>query len=338
MSRQMSIGGSQFRVTALTCLVILAAGNLAVKRLTAHTVSRRVLDEARNATSASVVAIGNSLVRAGFVPEVFAPAQPSFSNTPKAVNLALGASSPVEQLQILREAFRSNSNPRLLIYGFYDFQLTDPVVFSNADIIGNRDILYYQEPEFARGYFQMTRHDSAAFEVMRRFPMLYERSAVWAKVELLRRYLGQQGMPAESRNQFGRTADFTLLEAKSREEFEQHCFRASQAELNAPVARMIGEAQAHSRGLRVVFILMPLPPRHVEMFYDTEAWAGYQRHIEQLLRARGVQYVDASRWIPEADKFGDALHLSDRGAEEFTRRLLAECAGPAWSNLCSVVR
>src|SRR5262245_9829019 len=118
MSRQMSIGGSQFRVTALTCLVILAAGNLAVKRLTAHTVSRRVLDEARNATSASVVAIGNSLVRAGFVPEVFAPAQPSFSNTPKAVNLALGASSPVEQLQILREAFRSNSNPRLLIYGF----------------------------------------------------------------------------------------------------------------------------------------------------------------------------------------------------------------------------
>jgi hypothetical protein len=337
MPRQLSISRAQFGVAILTCLAVLAVGNLAVKRLTAHTVSRRVLDDARAASSASVIAIGNSLIRAGFIPEVFTPAQPAPVTSPAAVNLALGASSPVEQLLILREAFRANSSQRLLVYGFYDFQLTDPVQFSNADIIGNRDILYYQEPEFARRYFRMTLYDSAAFAVTRRLPMLYERGAVWAKVELLRRYLGQQGMPAESRNQFGRTADFTLLEAKSREEFEQHCLRASQAELNAPVAEIIREAQEHNRAAGVVFVLMPLPPKHVEMFYDTAGWASYQRHIAQLLRASGVRYVDASRWIPDSSKFGDALHLSDRGAQEFSRRLLAECSSADWSNFCSEI-
>jgi len=331
MQQQLSINRRQFGATLLVCLAILAAGNLVVARLTAHTVSRRVLEDARNATSAQVVALGNSLVRAGFVRDVFLPAHAPFTKFP-AVNLALGASSPVEQLLILREAFRAKSNPRLLIYGFYDFQLTDPLSFSNADIIGNHDILYYQEPEFARSFFQMTRYDSAAFEMTRRFPMLAERGAVWAKVELFRRFITQQGMPPELRTRFGRAADFTLLEAKSKDEFEQHCLQAAQGGLNAAISEIIREAQQHST--RSVFIVMPLPPKHIETFYETVAWSAYQRHIRQLLAAQGVAYLDASRWIPDASKFGDALHLSDQGAEEFSRRLAAACSDLERAKFC----
>ena len=98
-------------------------------------------------------------------------------------------------------------------------------------------------PEFARGFYQMSRYDTAAFEIDRRLPMLAERGAVWGKVELLRRAISQQGMPTQARNQFGRAADFTLLEARSREEFEQHCAAASQASLYAPVVEIIRESQ-----------------------------------------------------------------------------------------------
>lgn len=327
---------TQFWLTALVCIAVLAVGNFVVQHLTARTVSRRVLEEARNASSASVIALGNSLIRAGFVPQVFALAQRPLVAKLPAVNLALGASTPVEQLLILREAFRSNSNPRLLIYGFYDFQLTDQVSFLNSDIIGNHDILYYKEPEFARRFFQMPRYDAAAFEITRRFPMLAERGAVWAKVEGLRRFLAQQGMPTQSRNQFGRVADFTLLEASSREEFELHSVQASQAPLNPPVSEIIREAR--QRGAHAVFVLMPLPPKHVGTFYDTPAWGAYQRHVQQILKVQDVSFLDASRWLPDAAKFGDALHLTEQGAAEFSDHLGAVCSSPQWSNLCSVTK
>jgi hypothetical protein len=322
MDQQATITGSRFLATLMVCLAVLFAASLAVKRLTAHTVSRRLLAETQEASYAQIIALGNSLMRSGFVPDAFAPPAAPQSNSP-AFNLALGASTPPEQLLLLRAGLRAMPKARLLLYGFYDFQLTDPVSFASADLIGNHDILYYQEPEFARRFYQMSRYDAAAFEIDRRLGILSERGAVWGKVELVRRAISQQGMPTEARNQFGRAADFTLLEAKSRDEFEQHCAAASQAPLNAPAAEIISEAQ--QKGIRVVFIVMPLPPRHVRLFYDAPAWASYQRHIRQLLGASNVAYLDASRWIPDAAKFGDALHLSPGGAEEFSRRLGQSC-------------
>src|SRR5205823_12646982 len=107
---------------------------------TAHTVSRRLLADARAASSTQIIALGNSLMRSGFIPEAFAPPTPPLEPSP-AFNLAMGASTPVEQLLLLRAGLRSFTKPRLLLYGFYDFQLTDPIAFANADLIGNHDIL-----------------------------------------------------------------------------------------------------------------------------------------------------------------------------------------------------
>lgn len=323
MQQNLRITRPQFCGALLVCLAILGAGNFTVQCLTAHTISRRLLADTSEATHAQIIALGNSLMRSGFVPEVFAPPALPNGKSP-AFNLAMGASTPIEQLLLLRAGLQSFASPRLLLYGFYDFQLTDPVSFSNADLIGNHDILYYQEPAFARRFYQMNQYESAAFEIDRRASLLAERGAVWAKVELLRRGLGQQGMPAQATSQFGRAADFTLLEAKNREEFEQHCSAASEADLNAPVAEIIRGAQQN--GIKVVFIVMPLPPKHVQAFYDSVGWNTYQRHIRRLLRAQNVAYLDASRWIPDASKFGDALHLTPAGAQEFSHRLGELCS------------
>jgi len=312
----------QFVTAFAVCLAVVGLANLAVARLTSHTVSRRLLAEAAAARAETIV-LGNSLMRSGFVPQEFAPPGAS-EEPPRAVNLAMGASAPVEHLLLLRAGLRADPNARVLLYGFYDFQLTDPEAFVASDLIGNHDLLYYQEPEFARRYYHLSARDAAAFEISRRLPLLAERGAVWAKVEVLRRALAQQGMPAVATSRFGRAADFTLLEAKSREEFERHCLTAAGAPLGLAVSEMLREAQ--QRGIRVAVILMPLPPKHVELFYETAAWAAYQGRLRSLLAEQGVTYLDASRWIPEPERFGDALHLGEPAAREFSRRLWEWCA------------
>src|SRR5258707_9080651 len=101
--------------------------------------------------------------------------------------MAMGASTPAEHLLLLRAALRAGD--RALVggfYGFYDFQLTDPVSFASSDMIGNHDLLYYDEPEFALRYYSMSHYDAAGFEIARHFPLLAERGMIWAKVERVR--------------------------------------------------------------------------------------------------------------------------------------------------------
>jgi hypothetical protein len=44
--------------------------------------------------------------------------------------------------------------------------------------------------------------------------------------------------------------------------------------------------------------------------------------------------VDASRWFADANKFGDALHLNEEGAREFSQRLGALCGNMSQPNFC----
>jgi hypothetical protein len=316
----------------LVCAAVLACANLVVARLTQHTISRQILAEARNSVSAETIALGNSLVRSGFNAEEFAAAQHSPGQPRAALNMAMGASAPPEHLLLLRAALRTDDRAQLLIYGFYDFQLTDTVKFSFSELIGNHDLLYFDEPEFARRYYAMSRYDTARFAIARRVTLLSERGAIWARVERLRRAISERGMPEQATNQFGRVADFTLLDAGSPDEFVKHCQRASIEQLNTSVLEIIREAQ--ERQLGVVFVLMPLPPRHVETFYETVEWKQYQRHLERLLAEQNVVLLDASRWFPEPDRFADVLHLNQQGAVEFSQRLATFCGDRNQLNSC----
>src|SRR5882724_9298310 len=151
-----SITPGQFWSTVLVCAALLAFANAAVGRLTRNTVSRRILADAKSAGTAQTIALGNSLVRSGFNADEFAAAQsPGVQSA--ALNMAMGASTPAEHLLLLRAVLRSDDRAQLLLYGFYDFQLTDPVSLTFADMIGNHDLLYYDEPEFARRYYTMSR-------------------------------------------------------------------------------------------------------------------------------------------------------------------------------------
>jgi hypothetical protein len=313
-----NISKRQFFLSLAGMLLVLVALNYAVAFATRNSVPRRVMALARASSTAEVMALGNSLMAAGFDPSAFDKGM-SLPQNASSVNLSLGASTPVEQLLLLRYALQHGMRPKLLVYGFYDFQLSTPVVAATRDLVGNRAMLYYVEPQYARQFYYLSPHDRVEFELMRHFPMMVDRGAVWAKVELFRRRLSQEGMPEERSNRFGRAADFSLLESASESDFAQSCEEASGRGLISAVDEII--RQASQAGMKVVFVEMPMNPEHVHRFYETPAWEKYRAHVQSLLAADGVTYIDASHWIGSESLFGDHLHLNEAGAVQFSERL-----------------
>jgi hypothetical protein len=311
---------SKYRLFSMLCVfgIALIAINAAVAVLTRNSLPRRVMARARQAKNASVIAIGNSLTAAGFDESAFDSGFGA-EREKGSVNAGLGASSPVEQLLLFRYALAQGMQPRMLVYGFYDLQLTEPLKFATRDFIGNRDMLYYVEPEYGLRFYQLSWRDRAEFEAMRHFPMMVDRSAIWAKVELLRRRLARTGMRAEEVNRFGRAGDFTLLESSDTAEFVRKCDVGTQEDLSEPVHELIQEAK--EARIKVVFVEMPMTPRHLRFFYDTRAWEQYRAHLSSLLAQQGVIYIDASRWMAGEQMFADPLHLTEAGAAQFSERL-----------------
>src|SRR5260370_36974751 len=131
----------QFWGTVLVCAAVLACANAVGGSLKRRSVSRRILSDAKSAgSSTQTIGLGNSLVRSGFNSDEFAAAHQSAGVQNVVLNMAMGASTPAEHLLLLRAALRADDRAQLLLYGFYDFQLTDPVSFTFSDMIGNHDL------------------------------------------------------------------------------------------------------------------------------------------------------------------------------------------------------
>ena len=308
----------QLILSTAVLLASLAVMNLLIIFLTRDSRPRQVMCHARQSQSASVIALGNSLVAAGFDEAAF-DSGAGLSAPRGSANLGLGATTPVEQLLLLRYALSLGIHPRLVLYGFYDFQLTTPVNFTTSELFGNHAMLYYVEPLYARRFYSLSLHDSFQFRAMHAFPMFAERGAIWAKVEILRRAIAQQGMPAELNNSMGRAADFSLLEAADTNDFRLQC----EAALNLPLTPSVSEIlrEAHDLGMSITVVEMPMREQHRRLFYGTPCWSKYTTHIRNLLAPFGAIYVDASGWIQDEALFNDPLHLSERGAAQFSQRL-----------------
>src|SRR5580658_10371276 len=299
-------------------LIVLIVLDRAVARSAQNSVPRSLMARARESAGAKAVALGNSLIGVGFVEPAF-DAGMGLGDGDGAINFAMSGSSALEQLLMLRYALRQGLRPRVVVFGFFDFQLTHPLEYTTGDLIGNRAMLYYLEPEYARGFYHLSVHDRIEFEIMRHFEVFAERGLVWGRVERFRRALDQQGMPPVEANAMGRSIDFAMLEYPSAPAFVAECGRASRNPLIPSVVEIARQASA--AGSKVYFVEMPMPPAHVETFYDEPAWNGYRTHLKNMLGELGGTYIDASHWMPKEASFIDPLHLGWEGSREFSKRL-----------------
>jgi hypothetical protein len=306
---------------AAACLAVLLVANVAVQRFSRNSVPRQVLRSVAQTDEATHAFFGNSLMASGLDPAAFARGRPDC----RPLNLGLGASSPVEDLILLKSAEKYRA--AVVVYGYFDRQMTDPAPRRWGDLFGNRAMGYYADLDTAVKYY--AAGDAAMAAEMRAtalVPFLVERGAVWGKVEALRRRLGGLGLPAVAENQFGRAADFAALEASDPQEFAARAAAAARdgVPLGPAVAEFVRLAGEQHAGL--VVVEMPMPSDHRRRFYAGPEWAAYREHVATLVRQAGGRHVDASDWVADGG-FADALHMNEAGAVQFSRRLSDEIAG-----------
>lgn len=305
----------------LLAAVIVAGADLLAQRMARNSVPRQLMRTIANAPATiDVIGIGNSLMAAGFDSDAIEQTFQNESRRSVAVNGGLGATGVIEHLLLTRLALRHHA-VKTVIYGFFDQQLSTDVVERNSAIIGNRNLLYYQEPEVALQYARFDTLERLSFDVYRSCALLRERGAIWAKVEKLRRTMGSLGMPPEETNQFGRANDFALLAAKNSRSFILACQRVLQSGefISAPVQALLRQSKSH--GAKAVVVEMPMHPLHLRTFYEEPIWEKYRLMTRVAVESEGAAYVDASEWIPDRARFADHLHLSKAGAKQFSQLL-----------------
>jgi hypothetical protein len=268
-----------------------------------------------------ILCLGNSLMAAGLNVKTFEAAWPGTPPPPVVANAALGSSETVEHYLLAHETFLHHEEIRTVVYGFFDFQLTDPPPFGWQDLIWNRAMVYTTDPDTAAALFAP---GSASVKWRLRLtawmPMLRERTHIWRYVELFRRSLGSLGLPPAENDQFGRVADFQEFMHDQEAHFQKTCAEklAHSPDIVRPIEALI--RLAHSHGARVVIVEMPLPSAHRKYCYSTPAWQEYRKYLQQKLAAEEVTYIDADDWESDS-RFNDGLHLNGIGAKEFSTRL-----------------
>jgi hypothetical protein len=303
-------------------LVILLAYNLAIAFAAKKTQRQHLLSAIDSLPpSTDCLFLGNSLIEAGCDPHAFESGWSRSDGTPIAVNLGLGATTPVEHYLILKRAFAQAAHIRYVIYGFFDDQLNAAPDGAWEDLIGNRAFSYYFPKDAASFYTPHSRLGEWRLELTEHVPMLAERSSLWDRVELFRRRLDEIGMPKQQVNRFGRAGDFSALEAKDVPSFVQRCDAIVQARkgFSAPIQAMID--LAHEHGAKFFIVEMPMSPRHRETFYSLPVWAEMRTHLQSLAERQQVSYVTASDWVTDGTNFEDTVHLNENGARSFSARL-----------------
>jgi hypothetical protein len=314
------MGKRQFITVVLLTAFFLAAANVAIYIVSGHSPARRQIDLIEHSSGSNCIVLGNSLLRNGFNPAVFDNAAASMNVPARSLNAAVGATYPVEHLLLLRLALRTNPHPSVVVYGFFDFQLSDPPVVRSDELMGNRNIGVFLEPQVARRFYVMDLATAVTFRLLHDVPMYVERGNPYTRVELLRRRLRRIGLGASVVDASG-NHDFAELEAADSDSFSRHCREVVENDdpLSAPIEEIIRESL--SSGGRVVFVEMPLPPTHVRDFYDLPAWGAYAAYVRGLVTEEGAEFLDASRWMPDTNDFVDRLHMNDTAAAKFSAKL-----------------
>jgi len=239
------------------------------------------------------------------------------------LNAALGGSDSYDQALTAQYAIQCHAGIRTLVVGFFDFQLTDQRRVKPLDLTGNHMVAIdgrFPVSEVAAIY-HFNAVEAGELRMLRAVPMAANRASVWKYVELVRRSMGDVGMPHQAKNSMGRAADFAALEADSPQSFDTRAeaFLQYPSHFNVSYEHLFAEAeQAH---MRIVLVVMPMSPDHRSRFYARPSWKEYLGKLRELSQQRGFSVIDAEDWMPEADEFSDALHMTMPAASEFSYRV-----------------
>lgn len=316
---------SRYILQLLITIILLACANGFVRLLAKHSIPRQKIAAIQARTNVRYVASGNSLINSGFDPEAFESSlKPSAG---RAVNAGLDGSYPVDHLLLSRLALQAHSDTKQMYYGLFDTQVTDPIAVGFSDIYGTKSIAFLLEPKLAASmYFPNTWIQRQLLMICRFVPMIVDRAQLWAKVELLRRYLYKYSLGSAGDSIDVHADLVSLLVPQNPSEFKERCKRTveSSLPLSPPIMGIIDAAR--ERRIRLLFVLMPVTSGHRQQYYALDEYRRYYQYLTGLLESQRVTLLDATDWVGD-DGFRDAIHLNSVGAVMFSKRLAEATCG-----------
>jgi hypothetical protein len=294
--------------SVVAALAVLVAFNLAVATATRLTARRKFLARLEGApTETGLLFLGNSLFEDGVDPEAFVASWSPAQQAPVSVNAALHATSPVEHVLVLRQAFSRLSRVRYVVYGSFDDQLSARHGTGWRDMISSRALSYSFPDEAAALYAPGSRETKWRFRAMSLLPMLADRTTLWSKVEKLRRELGALGMPPEANAKEDLNELRTRLDGLVQED----------RGFSAAVNELFRFAEAQEARVFIVEMPSGRPPE----FHDEPASRALRAYNRAKVEAANGIYIDASHWIEDRKYYKDGVHLNPEGARLFSARL-----------------
>ena len=271
----------------------------------------------RRADRADFVFIGTSMVFRGIVPQVFDAAGEE-SNT-SSYNAALLAGMPPVMKRWTLEEVVPRLRPRVVVYGL-----------SSLDFQGRRYEgpvrAYENAPATRRGLMAgLQRVASKHLKLVRRRAEIRDPRKLDEVRDALAREGREQGAVEKHRvtmNDRGyQPKKWRAVNDEERDRLRQRVLRgySISARGTRDVAGLVAGLRA--RKIDVVLVDMPVPRRLIPL--HPGGWDDYRetrRHIRNLAARLDVPLVDMARAMDDS-QFVDFTHLTEDGAEEFTRRL-----------------
>ncbi len=306
----------EFLTAACVVLLCFVAANIAMALWSTHLRPIQKLDTIEKARKANVVLLGNSLMEFAVEPGAFDRAARQQSRNLTAVNAALRGTGSDEHYLLFRDAMR-NSPIDTVIIGFFDFQCTARERIRVSGISGSAVFAFdsrvpIQDVERA---YELPLLESLQLRLFRLLPLIAYRSVVWESVARLR----------------ARRSDSSNYQTVFEMVFNEQAryFGQIPAHFNPSMEKIVHEAKA--RGCRIVFVLMPVSPRHVTASYRQPRWSAYITSLRRLIGERRFGFIDASEWFPSQTLFMDSVHMSHDGSLLFSpalaRAVIVELSG-----------
>lgn len=302
-----------FRYTIAIAIGLIAL-NLGIAFIERNNPARVLASRLQIPSDSDYVFIGNSLMAAGV--DTAACKRTNVD----CLNIGIGSTQTSEHAVIAEEAIANGIRGKL-IYGFMDLTLSESPEQSWK---GNRAVAFQLRRVNIPKAYGLRGLSALEFTLRRNVPVLTYQDSLWAKVERIRRILSDKSLQKRvDVNSFGRAADFSALEDGSAVRFAARVRKAmAKPSLLCPeVDRLLTIATKNGR--EMVFVVMPMPAHHRDLYYRTSDWQAYLDRLATELDTRGARLVNMDEMALDSD-FTDAVHLSPTGATAFTEFLLPE--------------
>jgi hypothetical protein len=288
-------------IPAAVVLIAFIAGNVVEARRSRFFLQRQKINAIRQAPDANVLLVGNSTFDWHVDSTAFEHTARLAGENMIPVNAALMATQPEDQYLLFRQGMK-NPGIRAVVIGFYDFQLTNHSSPAVADLTGFRAVAFDSriDPRDADLTYSFPPAERLKFRIFRLFPLLAYRELA-LPVQQLRDAIRGPSPPQDD--------SFAII-------LKYFSLGGYPRDLNPPMDRIVHESAV--RKARVVFVLVPMSPKHRADRYSLPGWRTYVDGMKRWMAAHQCGFIDASEWLPLESDFDDDIHFKRAKAGVFS--------------------